>query len=101
MKKEAEEKKDMVNRPAHYRANGVETIDLMKGSMSKGEFDGFLKGNVVKYVIRANYKHDGSEEDLHKALWYLMFLYLENGGTTGKIGETIAYMKEKFDGKEK
>ena len=38
--------------------------------MTKDEFQGYLKGNALKYLIR--YKHKGNpKQDLDKALWYL------------------------------
>ena len=61
---------DNVNSPSHYNQGSIETIDMIKGSMSTEEFKGFLKGNVIKYVSRAEFK--GKEtEDLQKARWYL------------------------------
>lgn len=58
-------KNDPVNHPAHYRAGGIESIDVIEG------FDlGFHLGNVVKYVLRAGRKIDALE-DLRKARWYL------------------------------
>ncbi|KQQ98010.1 hypothetical protein ASF74_14850 [Arthrobacter sp. Leaf145] len=56
---------DMVNSPAHYRTHpsGVECIQIT-------EHMGFLLGNVIKYLWRADEK--GSPlEDLRKARWYL------------------------------
>lgn len=94
MSKRAEEK-DLVNRPAHYSRYGVESIDAMKGTMSRDEFNGFLKGNLCKYVFRAGAKDDLAQ-DLHKVCWYAMFLYLSNGGTVEKLTETMNYMKSKF-----
>lgn len=48
----------------------METIDLIQNSMSVEQFKGFLKGNVLKYVCRSEFK--GNEnEDLEKAMWYL------------------------------
>lgn len=72
--KESELKKNnednMVNSPSHYNQNSIETIDIIKDSMSAEEFKGFLKGNIIKYVSRAEFK--GNEtEDLQKARWYL------------------------------
>ena len=65
-----EEKEDNVNHPKHYKMLDVEAIDLIEMSMTKDEFLGYLKGNVLKYVIR--YKHKGkSREDLDKGKWYL------------------------------
>lgn len=60
---------DNVNHPSHYNHGGMETIDVIQGAMTDEEFRGFLKGNIIKYVSRANYK--GGNEDLEKARWYL------------------------------
>jgi hypothetical protein len=61
---------DMVNSPAHYTAGGIETIDVIKAKLTPEEFRGYLKGNALKYLLRANYKgkHD---QDVHKADWYI------------------------------
>lgn len=55
---------DNVNWPKHYNSYpGVEVIDLTQHM-------NFCRGNVVKYVARAEFK--GQElEDLKKAKWYL------------------------------
>lgn len=56
-----------VDHPPHYHRNtGVEVIDAIEAWQL-----GFNLGNVVKYVARAGHKMD-REEDLKKALWYLM-----------------------------
>lgn len=53
-----------VNHPSHYTEGAIES------SMSKNEFLGYLKGNVMKYLWR--YRLKGREaEDLRKAQWYL------------------------------
>jgi hypothetical protein len=52
---------DNVNKPAHYNMHpsGIEVMDIVK-------HETFLRGNVIKYVMRAPYK--GKEvEDLKKA----------------------------------
>ena len=56
---------DPVNHPVHYTSHpsGVEAIDIT-------EFMSFCLGNVIKYVMRADYKTDRLE-DLQKARWYL------------------------------
>lgn len=55
---------DPVNKPAHYQlAPGVEVIHIT-------EHLGFLAGNVVKYVCRADKKGEHLQ-DLYKARWYL------------------------------
>lgn len=63
-------KADAVNHPSHYAKGGVECIDAIKASMSKEAFNGFLKGNVLKYVWRYESKAK-PVEDLKKAKWYL------------------------------
>ncbi|MAA63848.1 MAG: hypothetical protein CL581_03585 [Alteromonadaceae bacterium] len=61
---------DQVNKPQHYTAGGVETIDAIEASMSPEGFADYLKGNILKYLWR--YKHKGKpEQDLRKARWYL------------------------------
>ncbi len=60
---------DMVNKPAHYRQGGVECIEAIEASMSREEFQGYLKGNLEKYIWR--YRHKNGIEDLRKARWYL------------------------------
>lgn len=69
---------DVVNRPEHYRQGGLECIEAIEASMSREEFQGYLKGNIEKYVWRYRYKN--GVQDLHKARWYLdrLILALEN-----------------------
>ena len=61
---------DMVNSPSHYTDGGIETIDFIKAKLTDEEFAGYLKGNVIKYVTRADLKGNRSQ-DLAKAKWYL------------------------------
>jgi len=60
---------DPVNHPSHYASGGIQCIDAIKASMSKLEYEGFLKGNLIKYTWR--YRDKGGLQDLHKANWYL------------------------------
>lgn len=62
-------KGDIVNHPNHYNSYSREVIDTMQGSMTKEEFKGYLKGNVMKYINRYQFKN--GVEDLKKAQWYL------------------------------
>ena len=63
-------KEDLVNHPSHYTWNKIECIDCVEAvTESYAGVDGFLAGNVVKYLYRANYKN--GIEDLEKARWYL------------------------------
>ena len=65
---------DVVNKPEHYRHGGLECIEAIEASMSREEFQGYLKGNIEKYVWRYRYKN--GVQDLHKARWYLDRLIL-------------------------
>lgn len=61
---------DVVNNPSHYKGNkGIETIDFIENVLTREEFIGYLRGNVIKYQSRANLK-GRKEEDLKKAKWY-------------------------------
>ncbi len=60
---------DNVNRPSHYNAGGVETIEGIRAALGDG-FSDYCLGNVLKYVWRC--KHKGKlVEDLRKAAKYL------------------------------
>lgn len=61
--------KDNVNNPAHYKKADIECIDAIYSALTKDEFKGYCKGNILKYVWREN--HKAKKEDLKKAQWYL------------------------------
>ena len=62
---------DQVNHPAHYTADDdIECIDAIEATLTPEEFRGYLRGQVIKYVWRCNYKGKRLE-DLEKAEWYL------------------------------
>lgn len=73
---------DDVNAPGHYTTGGIETIDFIQAKLTPEEFAGYCKGNVLKYVSRANHKGD-AEKDLKKAAWYLERLNQINSRATG------------------
>ena len=56
---------DPVDKPKHYNIHksGVECIQIT-------EHMNFCLGNAVKYIWRADHKHDAIE-DLRKAMWYI------------------------------
>lgn len=56
-------------RRCYYDVGGIETIDFIKAKLSKKEWKGFLRGNVIKYVARAPYKGD-EPHDYKKAAYY-------------------------------
>ena len=57
---------DAVNHPPHYteHPSGIECIEVT-------EHMGFCIGNAIKYLWRADLKHDDAIEDLKKAAWYI------------------------------
>ena len=59
----------MIDHPSHYNSGEIECIDAIASALTPEELEGFIKGNVIKYLWRANLK--GKSEDLQKAQWYL------------------------------
>ena len=59
-----------VERPDHYNTGAIEAIEAIRASMDADQYFGYLKGNVMKYLWRYDYK-DKPVEDLRKADWYL------------------------------
>lgn len=60
---------DLVNHPSHYNQGGIETLDIIKMSLTAEEYRGYLKGNVLKYRERAQFKGN-PEQDYAKAKFY-------------------------------
>lgn len=56
-----------IDKPAHYNQSGIECIDAI---IAAGCGADFCRGNVIKYLWRADYK-GRKLEDFKKALWYL------------------------------
>jgi hypothetical protein len=56
----------------HYKEMAIQPWELMASVLTPEEFAGFLKGNIIKYSLRAGRK-DGSD-DLGKARHYMMKL---------------------------
>jgi len=54
---------------SHYIDMGVQPWDAMRSWMSPEEFQGFLRGNAIKYLARCEAK--GGLQDLKKAQHYL------------------------------
>lgn len=67
---------DNVNHPQHYLSGGIETIDFIRAKLTPEEFEGYCKGNILKYVARATLK--GGIEDLRKAGKYIEFATKNN-----------------------
>ena len=63
---------DTVKKPDHYTVGGIETIDYIRAKMAPAEFQGYCRGNVLKYLSRA--PHKNGAEDYRKAAVYLGWL---------------------------
>ncbi len=61
---------DPVNSPSHYNSGGIEAIEGIEASMAPEAYEGYLKGNIMKYMWRYE-KKAKPIEDLKKAQWYL------------------------------
>jgi hypothetical protein len=59
-----------VESPDHYNTGAIEAIEAIRASMDADQYFGYLKGNVMKYLWRYDYK-EKPVEDLRKADWYL------------------------------
>ena len=73
--------KDNVNNPAHYGQGKIEAIEYIEDFLTEEEYQGYLRGNIAKYLHRFKYKN--GVEDLKKAQWYLNRL-IEQQETTPK-----------------
>ena len=69
-------------RATHYLACPIQPIDLIQYTLTKEELIGFLKGNIIKYSLRAGHKGD-PEKDKAKALQYKKWL------DTVQVGDLI------------
>ena len=62
---------ELVNQPLHYHSEGdMKCIDAIQAALTGEEFQGFCKGNNIKYTWRSNRKHD-VDTNIKKAIWYM------------------------------
>jgi radical SAM protein with 4Fe4S-binding SPASM domain len=61
-----------VARQAHYTGQDIEPIEYMRAVLEPREFEGYCRGNIIKYISR--YPKKGGIEDLKKAKVYLDWL---------------------------
>lgn len=66
---------DNVNNPSHYGQGKIEAIEYISDFLTPEEYQGYLRGNIAKYLHRFPYKN--GIEDLEKAKWYLERLIQE------------------------
>lgn len=77
---------EYVKTQSHYSDKPIQPIDYMKSVMSPPQMEGYLRGNVIKYISRYPDKHADGLEDIAKAQVYLNWLmeYLVNQDVTVK-----------------
>lgn len=65
---------ETVNHPGHYGGadNPFEVIKVLEAWLTREEFIGALKFNIIKYEARAAKKNGA--EDYAKAAWYASYL---------------------------
>ena len=68
-------KPDNVNHPKHYLKGGLECIQVIKAELTPQQYEGYLYGNVLKYMWR--WLDKNGLEDLRKAAKYLEWLQEE------------------------
>ena len=56
----------------HYKEMAIQPWELMESVLTHEEFVGYLKGNVIKYALRAGRKQ--GTDDLGKCKHYMMKL---------------------------
>lgn len=66
-----------MSEPDYYNRNGLSPLGAFKqGLISREEYIGFIKGNIIKYVVRCDKKGQGVS-DVEKASNYLVLLKKE------------------------
>jgi predicted ArsR family transcriptional regulator len=63
---------DPAVRPNYYHKDGLECFDVIKRMMGTERYQGFLWGNVQKYLWR--WEDKNGKQDLEKAIEYLVKL---------------------------
>ena len=76
----------------HYNVNNMSPLEAYRrGLLSRDEYVGFIKGNIIKYVLRCEYKDDAFG-DLNKAIDYIKEYYYVIGSE--KLGIDIEEYRE-------
>ena len=102
LEEQGKEPTEKLAEPEYYAGNGLSPLEAFKkGLLSREETIGFIKGNVIKYTVRAGHKNNASE-DIVKAIDYLGHLkrlYESDAYYIDKAAERI--VKEAFEGLNK
>ena len=71
---------DEINHPSHYTQGAIECIDAIEAALSKEEYIGFLRGQIIKYAWRLNLK-DTPLKNVGKTAFYLARLQEKVSGS--------------------
>ncbi|WP_296882154.1 DUF3310 domain-containing protein [uncultured Methanobrevibacter sp.] len=87
LEEKGKEPTEKLAEPEYYAGNGLSPLEAFKkGLLSREETIGFIKGNVIKYTVRAGHKENAST-DIVKAIDYL--------GHLKRLYESDAYYIDK------
>ncbi len=75
----------------HYKDMGMQPWHVMQAVLTPEEFRGYLKGNVIKYAMRAGKKADS--DDTGKATHYQQKLDEFNASGNVSIVDLLAAMR--------
>lgn len=68
------------DKATHYKG-AVEPLEVMSKLLTKDEFIGFLKGNIIKYSYRAGHKQgESGDKDRNKFIVYSDWLHRVTNG---------------------
>jgi len=65
---------------SYYDAGGIVTLDIIKAKLTEEQYKGYLLGNILKYVCRANFK-ENFIRDLEKVNNYSKELIMSKCGS--------------------
>lgn len=68
------------NNAKHYERLEIEPWDIMKADFTKEEWIGFLKGNIIKYVLREKGENEKDAQKIQKYAKQLEEAYREQNG---------------------
>ena len=87
------------NNNKHYKECLIEPFYLMADLLTIEEFIGFLKGNLIKYAMRAPFKGE-SEKDIEKYKYYsslFQYVLTLKKSVEANPNSTIISLKDTLD----
>lgn len=89
VEKDTADKEGTPDKATHYKG-AVEPLEVMSKLLTRDEFKGFLKGNIIKYSYRAGRKQgESGEKDRNKFLVYSEWLRKVNNLEPIVLGDKV------------